>query len=448
MYNLKTRSGLFCKVANALMKQKLNSSLIRRITTSAILFALVFSISSAQTSVEELRGDINEKQQQLDQIYTEIQNLQRQINRKKQEVATLKNEVAVFDLQIQQTERQINAVEVEIEKISSEILETQVQIQQKEEEIARQKNFLSENLRLINEYDQVTALEITLGNDTFSEFLDQMQYASNLQEKTLDVLEVIKELKAQLEDKKLELSVKLEEQESLKKQLEVAKAELDSQRAQKQSLLTATRGQERTYQVLLADANAKQEQVEREIFELEVSIRQQIGDKSLPAIEGLLRWPMSGILTQGYGKTGFTALGYSFHNGIDIAAPAGARIYAAGDGVIYATGTGTAAYGNWIVIKHSITKDGNTFNIFTLYGHLRTILVSSGQAVLSGDLIGYEGNTGNTTRLLYGPERGYHLHFMVLDGEDFHIKPGAYQDKYGPYQIPYGYTYNPLNFLQ
>ena len=45
-------------------------------------------------------------------------------------------------------------------------------------------------------------------------------------------------------------------------------------------------------------------------------------------------------------------------------------------------------------------------------------------------------------------ERGYHLHFMVLDGEDFHIKPGAYQDKYGPYQIPYGYTYNPLNFFQ
>ena len=412
------------------------------------MLALVFSISSAQTSVVELKQDINEKQQKLDQINTEIQNLQQQISKKQKETASLKNEIAVLDLQISQTEKQIAAVQLEIEKISSEILEIQIQIRQKEEQIEKEKTFLSENLRLINEYDQVTPLEITLGNDTFSEFLDQVQYASNLQDKTLDALQEIKILKNQLIEKKSELSVKLEEQERLRKQLDAAKAEIEAQRGQKQALLTATRGQERAYQSLLSDANAKQEQVEREIFELEVAIRQQIGDKSLPPIEGLLRWPMSGILTQGYGKTGFTALGYTFHNGIDIAAPAGAKIYAAGDGVVYATGTGTAAYGNWVVIKHTIIKDGNTFNIFTLYGHMRSFIALNGQAVKSGDLIGYEGNTGNTTRLLYGPERGYHLHFMVLDGEDFHIKPGAYQDKYGPYQIPYGYTYNPLNFLQ
>ena len=431
-----------------MMKQKPNTNLIKKFLVNATMLALVFSISSAQTSVVELKQDINEKQQKLDQINTEIQNLQQQISKKQKETASLKNEIAVLDLQISQTEKQIAAVQLEIEKISSEILEIQIQIRQKEEQIEKEKTFLSENLRLINEYDQVTPLEITLGNDTFSEFLDQVQYASNLQDKTLDALQEIKILKNQLIEKKSELSVKLEEQERLRKQLDAAKAEIEAQRGQKQALLTATRGQERAYQSLLSDANAKQEQVEREIFELEVAIRQQIGDKSLPPIEGLLRWPMSGILTQGYGKTGFTALGYTFHNGIDIAAPAGAKIYAAGDGVVYATGTGTAAYGNWVVIKHTIIKDGNTFNIFTLYGHMRSFIALNGQAVKSGDLIGYEGNTGNTTRLLYGPERGYHLHFMVLDGEDFHIKPGAYQDKYGPYQIPYGYTYNPLNFLQ
>ena len=202
------------------------------------------------------------------------------------------------------------------------------------------------------------------------------------------------------------------------------------------------------YQSLLADASAKQDQVEREITDIEYTIRRQLGDKSLPAISGVLRWPMSGILTQGYGKTGFTALGYSFHNGLDIGAPAGTLVYAAGDGEVYATGTGQAAYGNWVVIRHAVKKDGQTFGIYTLYGHLRKLTVTPGKLVKSGDLIGYEGNTGNTTRLLYGPERGYHLHFTVFDEDGFGIKDGAYQSTYGSYQIPYGYTYNPLDFLR
>lgn len=200
--------------------------------------------------------------------------------------------------------------------------------------------------------------------------------------------------------------------------------------------------------MLLGEAAKKQEEVEREIYELEVAIRQRLGDKTLPPIAGLLSWPMSGILTQGYGNTGFTALGYNFHNGIDVAAPAGTRIHAAGDGLVYATGTGKAAYGNWVVIKHTLSKDGKVSNIYTLYGHLQSITAGSGQVVRRGDLIGYEGNTGNTTRLLYGPERGYHLHFTIFDEEGFNIRPGAFQNLYGQYQIPYGYTYNPLHFLQ
>jgi len=76
------------------------------------------------------------------------------------------------------------------------------------------------------------------------------------------------------------------------------------------------------------------------------------------------------------------------------------------------------------------------------------MVVSAGQVVRGGDIIGYEGNTGNTTRLLYGPEAGYHLHFTVFDEEGFGIKHGQYSAKYGSYDIPYGYTYNPKNFLK
>jgi len=155
---------------------------------------------------------------------------------------------------------------------------------------------------------------------------------------------------------------------------------------------------------------------------------------------------MNGVLTQGYGNTGFTALGYSFHNGIDIAGPAGTPIYSAGDGTVAATGTGNGAYGNWVAIRHDTGKFA-AHPIITLYGHMSSFSMRTGQVVKEGDLVGFEGNTGNTTRLLYGPKRGYHLHFTVFDGSGFGVADGAYQKTYGAYQVPYGAPYNPLDFL-
>src|SRR3989344_2279536 len=416
--------------------------------TAGVLLFLLFGVAGAQ-SVTELQGDVNEKQLELSQIQSEISNLQTEINKAQKQSASLKNEIALYDLHIRQTEAQIEASRLEIEQLRTKIVELERQIQEKLEQIERQKIFLGETLRLINEYDALDYLEIALANDTFSQFLDQAAYAGNLQEKIVETLEEIKILRAQLESKKTELTTELANEERVKNELDHALASLEDQRGFKAGLLSATRGQEKLYQSLLSTASQKQEQIEREIFEVEIEIRERLGDKSAPLITGgLLRWPMSGILTQSYGRTGFTALGYSFHNGLDIAAPAGTTIYAAGDGIVSATGRGAAAYGNWVLIKHSLAKDGEVFRIYTLYAHLRAISVNPGQPVMAGDVVGYEGNTGNTTRLLYGPERGYHVHFTIFDEEGFGIKEGAYQQAYGPYQIPYGYTYNPLDFLK
>src|SRR3989344_941305 len=419
----------------------------QKLVAAALLFFVVFGMSSAQTS-SDIKTDLSDKQRELAEIQKQIQDLQREIGTTQKKTASLKNEVALFDLNIRQTEAKIRATQLEIDSLRLEIASTTAQIQEKEEQIEKEKNFLSESLRLINENDAVSALEMALANDTFSEFLDQVTYASNLQEKIQDLLNEIKSLKTQLENKKVELATQVANEEKAKSELVAANDSLNSQRNQKAGLLAETRGQERIYQSLLTDASQKQEQIEREIYDLEVAIRQQFGDKSLPPSAGLLRWPMSGILTQGYGKTGFTALGYNFHNGLDIAGPAGTTIYAAADGIVYATGRGKAAYGNWVVLKHAISKDGKIYNIYTLYAHMSNFAVSAGQTIHAGDVVGHEGNTGNTTRLLYGPERGYHLHFTIFDEDGFGIQGGEYQHIYGPYQIPYGYTYNPLDFLK
>jgi len=95
--------------------------------------------------------------------------------------------------------------------------------------------------------------------------------------------------------------------------------------------------------------------------------------------------------------------GYSpSHLGIDITAPEGSNVYAAGAGIVtMAQGGWNYGYGNVIQIDH-----GNGY--VTVYAHLSSINVGVCQAVGQGALIGYSGNTGNSF--------GAHLHFEIRVG--------------------------------
>jgi murein DD-endopeptidase MepM/ murein hydrolase activator NlpD len=310
-----------------------------------------------------------------------------------------------------------------------------------------EKRGLAVNTAFKQMYDDDFLIKTTLSSDNLSDFLDQVQYTQSFQTKVYQLVQKIKDLKAKLEQQERELQAQVNKLKELKDELEITQKSLETQRQQKQVLLNQTRGLEQNYQKLLAVSQKEEAQIQKEIENLDSEIRKKLGNKTLSASKGVLAWPIDGILTQKYGNTGFTSLGYTFHNGIDVAAPAGKPIYAAADGEVLYTDSSDTAYGNWVAIKHAIsTKSGNR-EIVTLYAHMRSFKVKPGQSVKQGDLVGYEGNTGNTTKKLYGPERGYHIHFGVYDAEGFGVNPGQYSKIYGPYKVPYGYTYNPLDFL-
>ena len=85
------------------------------------------------------------------------------------------------------------------------------------------------------------------------------------------------------------------------------------------------------------------------------------------------------------------------HEGIDMAAPAGTEVYAAGNGVVTEVGN-DPVYGNYVVIKHPN-------NWASLYGHLQRVGTTLHATVRSGTLIGWVGSTGQST--------GPHLHFEL-----------------------------------
>ena len=87
-----------------------------------------------------------------------------------------------------------------------------------------------------------------------------------------------------------------------------------------------------------------------------------------------------------------------FHTGIDLVETFGSPVYAADDGIVALVGNSSSGYGNYVVIAHAGGLD-------TLYGHLSTALVTVGQTVTQGTVVGLEGSTGNST--------GAHLHFEL-----------------------------------
>jgi len=118
--------------------------------------------------------------------------------------------------------------------------------------------------------------------------------------------------------------------------------------------------------------------------------------------------PLRGTVSSGFGRRNGR-----MHEGIDILAPGGTGVRAAGYGVVLYAGDGMHGYGNAIILDHG---DGVT----TLYGHLRRFRVRSGDAVAAGNVIGTVGDTGNATTT--------HLHFELrLGGEG--VDPRKYLEK-------------------
>jgi murein DD-endopeptidase MepM/ murein hydrolase activator NlpD len=104
------------------------------------------------------------------------------------------------------------------------------------------------------------------------------------------------------------------------------------------------------------------------------------------------------------------------HTGVDIPAPKGTPIYAAGPGTVIWAGYGvyregydpTDPYGLAVTIEHDFGYQNQ--RLYTIYGHMDQIDVAEGQHVETGDLLGLVGETGMVT--------GPHLHFEVRLGEN------------------------------
>jgi murein DD-endopeptidase MepM/ murein hydrolase activator NlpD len=121
---------------------------------------------------------------------------------------------------------------------------------------------------------------------------------------------------------------------------------------------------------------------------------------------------MRGRVLSDYGST----VGGERNDGINIAASYGEPIHAAADGTVSYSGNDLKSYGNLVLIRHGD-------NYVTAYAHSERILVSRGEHVAKGQVIGYAGSTGDVSQ----PQ----LHFEIRRG----VTPVNPRPLLGPLQI-------------
>ncbi|WP_190125083.1 M23 family metallopeptidase [Streptomyces inusitatus] len=145
-----------------------------------------------------------------------------------------------------------------------------------------------------------------------------------------------------------------------------------------------------------------------EIREAEARAEREAERKRLNAFQ----LPIAGShISTGY-QTGGSLWSSGSHSGIDFHASYGTSVVSVGSGTVVEAGWG-GAYGNNVVIR---MNDGT----YTQYGHLASVGVAVGQAVVPGQQIGLAGSTGNST--------GTHLHFEARTGSEYgsDVNPVAY----------------------
>jgi len=140
--------------------------------------------------------------------------------------------------------------------------------------------------------------------------------------------------------------------------------------------------------------------------------------------------PIEGPVSSGFGpRTHPTGGEPSFHEGVDIAVPVGTPVPAIREATAVRSYTSTTAFGETIILRHGTDPTGNLR--YTLYGHLSSRLVSQGDAVLQGQIIGLSGRGGT----------GPHLHYEVRvlpPGGPTPFERGFFDARYAVDPLSYG----------
>ncbi|PIC69478.1 peptidase M23 [Sporosarcina sp. P16b] len=434
--------------------------IISSVLAICLLTTTVGSADVFADSLKDLQNEKNAADIKKKSLDSTIQKKEIQIQEKQAKVDVLVSQIKKLNDKIEETNQnmdriiaEMNQTQIEIEELQSSIKELEIRIKQRDE-------VLRERVRVMQvKGNQVSYLDVLLGANSFADFIDRFSAVSTLMDADRKIIQQQEDDIALLEEEKKLVEQKLAEQEERKQKIQALKDELHNKKLEKrevvnqleksQEKLSSEKGAlEEEYSETVAFSSKLEKKIIAEQNRLaEVARKEQARKQKLqqerlaaeaaaaaansrssassssssssssnaapPVSSGTWTKPTTGSFSSGFGwRIHPISKVRKQHRGMDISAPTGTPVVAAGDGVVSYAGS-MEGFGNVIMITHSMKGQILT----TVYGHLSTIGTSSGQSVDKGQLIGAVGSTGFST--------GPHLHFEMHVGNFSATGPSA-----------------------
>lgn len=411
----------------------------------AMLCVCMISIPMAIPTTVSAEDSISDLEQQLQQLEQENQKYQKILDDTKSDIAEKEEYKSALVSKVQVLDEKIAVTREKISSLNDDIKEKQDAYDKGLSEVEDQFDALANRLRILYMSGNATDLEIIFGAKDFSDLIDKMELVKSLANSD-------KELISEIQTKLDELSTKKESLEADKKDLETQQASLKSDQdefnkliSDNDDILKNLYASNSEAQHSLESAALQSDEIEAKISEYyaaqkaaaEQAAKASQSSSSSGSSSSSSSSSSSGSSSSGSSNSGSSSVivpsgsgfawptpGFTYlsspwredretynHGGIDIAGAGimGTPVVAAADGTViasnsscthnwgksYSCGCG-GGYGNYVMISHAGGK-------MTVYGHLTSLTVSTGQSVSRGQIIGYVGSTGNST--------GPHLHY-------------------------------------
>ncbi|MEO7454301.1 MAG: peptidoglycan DD-metalloendopeptidase family protein [Fimbriimonadales bacterium] len=356
-----------------------------------VLIALAIFVACVAVAQKPSQSELKRKQ---NSVQSRANNLRKEIRETKRDIRYVESDIQRADSllanaksSLRDTETHLSLAKTSQKKVAADLVQATKRLDGTKEQIGTR-------LRMLYMQGDQTAVASYMGAESFTTDEDNSFVMRKLADQDDELLTDLKDYREVVAIKKREKDTLVKKVSNLYQKQVQARVVLEQRKAYKRDVLGSLHAEK-------AQTQSELDQLERESASIESELRRYYGTRkasSVPKYAGRFRIPVSGRMSSGFGGRYHPILKRTrMHTGVDIAAPSGTAIAAAGDGeVIFAGWRG--GYGNCIIIDHG-------GGVATLYGHCSRLYVGVGKRVGSGDRIAAVGSTGQST--------GPHLHWEV-----------------------------------
>jgi murein DD-endopeptidase MepM/ murein hydrolase activator NlpD len=359
------------------------------LAVAGALIVCACAIWGGSASGQSLQQKLNSAQKRLSHVRDHAGVLTGRISHESAQLQQLTSQVAAL-------RNRRAAAAADLHQKQAELETAQARLDYLKDRLRGAIRILEQRLVAIYESSEPDLITVLLQSHGFDDLLARTQYLQTLRNQDNDIVSRVRGLRN-------EMQVTVNTVRAARDEIAARKHELDATAAklkERTSELAAARSKQHA---TLERIRKQQDDLEGDLSDISQKIAEQLGagTGALPAGpiraggHGLI-WPVNGPITSGYGPRNI-GNGYEFHPGVDIGVPTGTPIRAAAAGTVTIAAP-TGGYGNYTCIDHG-------GGLSTCYGHQERFLVSSGQQVAQGQIIGLSDCTG----YCFGP----HVHFEV-----------------------------------